>query len=321
MLRRIILSIILVVLLAPAAWAGTIVTIAAEQTVAGPMLTLGTIAEVSGDDEAKIKMLKALTLGAAPKPGSNLVLTRELLAARLAAAGADLSGTTWNMPDNVTITTKFQIVDGARIAAAASELLIKRLNVAEDKRELDLIDFSGDRNAPVGDIKLLAELPYGVRKSGPTIVNVTVSADGRIYEKISLKYNVKVYEDIIIAAKPIASREALTPDNLAYQRTNVARLTGSYYTDINKIIGLNAKRTIAAGTLISDTFLEKPILVKRGSTVTILAYSGDMAISAAGEALQDGTEGQLIRIRNTSSKRIVAAKVVGEGLAQITTIK
>lgn len=321
MLARVILSILIIMFLMPVAWAAVTVTIAPEQTVNGPMLTLGAIAEVSGEDEAKVKALRSLPLGTAPKPGSRLVLTRELLGARMLATGTDLSGITWNVPDNIIIIASFQIVPGIKIADAASEALIKRLNVAEDKRELELIGFSSDLNAPVGDIRLSAELPYGIRKSGPTIVNVTVSSDGRVYEKISLRYNVKVYEDIIIAAKPIAPHEPLTTDNLTYQRTDVTRITGSYFTDISRLNGLNAKRAIATGALISDISLEKPILVKRGSNVTITARSGDMAITAFGEALQDGTEGQVIRVQNTNSKRIVAAKVVGEGLVQITTIK
>lgn len=305
----------------PAAWAAVSVTIAPEQTVNGPGLTLGAIAEIAGEDETKVKALRSLPLGAAPKPGSRLVLTRELLGARMAAAGTDLSGITWNVPDSIIITAIFQVVPGTKIANAASEALIKRLDVAEDKRELELIGFSSDLNAPIGDIRLTAELPYGIRKSGPTIVNVTISSGGQVYEKISLRYNVKVYEDIIIAAKPIAPHEPLTADNLAYQRTDVARITGSYFTDISKLSGLNAKRAIATGALISDISLEKPILVKRGSNVTITARSGDMAITASGEALQDGTEGQIIRVQNTNSKRIITAKIVGEGLVQITTIK
>lgn len=321
MLTRTAFLIILCMLVAPAAWAAAIVTVAPEQAVNGPVLTLGEIAQITGEDEAKISALKALRLGSAPKPGGRLVLTRELLGTRLAASGADLGGITWSVPESIVITANSQVVAGQKIADTAFEALVKRLNIRENKRQIELVSFSEDVAAPIGEIGLKAEIPYGIRKSGLTIVNVIITCDGRIYDKVSLRYNVKVFEDIVIASKQIAPQEALTTENLTYQRTDIARLSGAYVTDISKLTGLTAKRPIASGTLITDSLLKKPILVKRGTNVTISAHSGAIAITASGQALQDGAEGQVIRVQNTNSKRIVTAKVMGEGLVQITTIK
>lgn len=321
MLARTAFLIILCMLVAPAAWAAAIVIVTPEQTVNGPVLTLGEIAQITGENEAKVSALKALRLGAAPKPGGRLVLTRELLGARLAASGADLTGITWSVPENIVIAANSQVVAGQKMADTAFAALVKRLNSAEDKRQIELVSFSDDVAAPVGEIRLNAEFPYGIRKSGPTVVNVIITCDGRIYDKVSLRYNVKVLEDIVIASKPIAPNELLTAENLTYQRTDVARLPSAYLTDISKLAGLSAKRPIAAGTLVTDSLLKKPILVKRGTNVAISAHSGAIAITASGQALQDGAEGQVIRVQNTNSKRIVTAKVMGEGLVQIITIK
>ena len=318
---RIIGCLILLLMLTATALASATVTVNADSSVNGPALTLGEIAGVIGDDPGRVRALQAVKLGAAPKPGTRIVWTKQMLGDRLSASGADFTGITWNVPDMITITANVKWVAGAQIAAAAHEAIARRLNMPEDKREIELTGVVGDVAAPPGEIQLTADLPYGIRGSGPTSVAVNIVTDGRVYQKIIVRYNVRIFEDVIVAASPLAPREPLTAGKLTYIRTDVSKFNGNYYTDMEKVIGLAAKRAIAPGTVIADSLLEKPIIVKRGSQVTILARSGELEVTATGIALQDGTEGQSIRVQNISSKRNFSATVVAEGMVQVVTIQ
>ena len=318
--RTAVFLVLLLLMINPVWASGIAVTVTAETVVKGPVLTLGEIAQISGDDEARVIALRGVQLGAAPKPGNRLVLTRELLGGRLTAAGIDLRETFWSVPDTIVVSTQSQLVAGQKLADAAVEAIKKRINADQDKIEIELTGLASDVIAPAGDIKISAELPYGIRKGGPTLVNMLVTCDGRLHEKISLRYQVRVFADVLVAAKPIARLQVLSADNLIYQRMDTARLPSGYVTDSAKLSGLAVKRAITPGTIVTDSLVAKPVMIKRGSSVVIHARSGEIEITAAGQALQDGVEGQIIRVQNINSKRIVTAKVIDEGIVQIIAI-
>ncbi|MCX7781854.1 MAG: flagellar basal body P-ring formation chaperone FlgA [Negativicutes bacterium] len=321
MLRKIAGLLLIICLTASPVWAGELaIVVGAERTVTGPLLTLGDIADITGDDQARTDRLRSLPLGSAPKPGGRLVLTREMLGARLAASGGDFSGATWQIPDAVVIRTAAQAVSGLQLEAAAVAALKKQINLDEAKLEIAAVDQPAEIQVPLGKVTLKAEVPYGIRKGTPTPVNIEVYVDGRWYTRATPRFYIKIFEDIVVAAKPINVNETLTAEKLAYRRTDVAGMSG-YITDVRALAGLAAKRYLAPGAAVSRTDVTKPVLVKRGSTVVIAASAGAIAVTAAGLALQDGAEGQIIRVQNIASKRILAAKVVAGDRVEAVTLQ
>ena len=63
------------------------------------------------------------------------------------------------------------------------------------------------------------------------------------------------------------------------------------------------------------TLLASPTLVKRGEAVRIVARNEQVEVSMAGEALDAGARGSLVRVRNASGT-IIRAKVTGAGTVQ-----
>ncbi|MDF2635242.1 MAG: flagella basal body P-ring formation protein FlgA, partial [Pelosinus sp.] len=73
--------------------------------------------------------------------------------------------------------------------------------------------------------------------------------------------------------------------------------------------------------VITDSMVNKPVLIKRGSMVILIALVGSMEVTASGQAMQDGYEGQLIRVKNVNSNKIVLGKVIEENKVQVLTHK
>jgi flagella basal body P-ring formation protein FlgA len=59
------------------------------------------------------------------------------------------------------------------------------------------------------------------------------------------------------------------------------------------------------------------VLVAKGSTVTMTLEKPRMSLSVRGRALQDGARGDVVRVMNTNSNRIVEAVVVEPGLVVV----
>ena len=58
------------------------------------------------------------------------------------------------------------------------------------------------------------------------------------------------------------------------------------------------------------------VLVRRNKSVVMRIAGNCFQVTALGQALEDGREGDLIRVRNADSKRVVVAKVTDDGTVQ-----
>jgi flagella basal body P-ring formation protein FlgA len=70
-----------------------------------------------------------------------------------------------------------------------------------------------------------------------------------------------------------------------------------------------------AGELVRTRMLAATLLVRRDA-VAILVRSGPVEVRNAGEALEAGREGQVLRVRNSATGRVIRARVLGEGMVE-----
>ena len=123
----------------------------------------------------------------------------------------------------------------------------------------------------------------------------------------------------VVHAEGIIDRgQTLTVNDLKLQRINIAKARRGYYNRIDEVAGLAAKRRIRAGQTITPALLEQAMAVKRGQPVKIVASQDGIEASTSGEALADGQPGDVIRVRNMGSGKVIDAKVVEGGVVTST---
>jgi len=62
--------------------------------------------------------------------------------------------------------------------------------------------------------------------------------------------------------------------------------------------------------------LAAPVVVKRGDGVMMVARQDGIEVSMAGEALDAGARGAVVRVKNGTSGQVVRMRVVGAGAVQ-----
>jgi flagella basal body P-ring formation protein FlgA len=62
--------------------------------------------------------------------------------------------------------------------------------------------------------------------------------------------------------------------------------------------------------------LAAPVVVKRGDGVVMVARQDGIEVSMAGEALDAGARGAVVRVKNSASGQVVRMRVVGAGAVQ-----
>lgn len=120
----------------------------------------------------------------------------------------------------------------------------------------------------------------------------------------------KITIDAVMAAAPINRGQRLDESNTGFGKVDISTLRGQIFSKKNPPYGLVASRNIRINTFITDMNTNQPTLVQKGNAVLITASSNTIKVKMNGVALEDGIKGQQIRVRNTSSNRIIQAKVV-----------
>ncbi len=124
----------------------------------------------------------------------------------------------------------------------------------------------------------------------------------------------KVSANVAVAATDLISGKILSPLDLLRERHDITLIPDAF-SDFAELEGMAARRTIRAGDVIRQNMLAAPQLVKRGDQVRIVAKREQIEVSMAGEALDNGTRGAIIRVKNSSGTQI-RARVIDAGTVE-----
>lgn len=91
------------------------------------------------------------------------------------------------------------------------------------------------------------------------------------------------------------------------------RVNRTMLLDVEQLAGMEAVRPLKAGQPLRMNDVQRPLLVEKGSFVTMSIRHGALSLSATGKAMQDGARGDTIRLMNTSTNRMIEAEVTGAG--------
>lgn len=132
--------------------------------------------------------------------------------------------------------------------------------------------------------------------------------------KVSVAVRPDVYVAVVMPRGIIERNSVLTADDLELKKYNISTQHNGLIMNLDEAIGLTSKRTLQPGKPLTHSQLLEPLLVKRDQPVTLVSHEGNITASADGIALKDGHKGDVIKIRNSSSQRIVSGQVVDIGV-------
>ena len=134
-----------------------------------------------------------------------------------------------------------------------------------------------------------------------------------------VRMKIHVYEPVVVARHALDSKQVLTERDVQLEKMDVTKIGHYYFTEPKVVIGMVLKRVVNAGTPINSMMIDKPIIMKRMSMIRIISRFGGIEVETDGQALQDGREGDLIRIKNMRSNKILSGKVVDQVTVDVST--
>lgn len=157
-------------------------------------------------------------------------------------------------------------------------------------------------------------IPPGTRLWGNASIGIRcVDPAWSIYVPVT----VKVMAMAMVAAKPLAQGQTLSPQDLLPQLTDLTQQAPGVVTDIEQAIGKTLAAPLAAGQALRTDQLRAPVVIKTGQVVKLVAQSSTFQVTSEGKALSSGSSGQTISIR-TSSGKVVSGIIKGDGTVEVS---
>ncbi len=132
-----------------------------------------------------------------------------------------------------------------------------------------------------------------------------------------LPVRIDLYDDVLVAAQSLHKGQIIGDQQVILQKKNISRLNSGYYSQSDSLLELEVKRNIKRGTILTPMSLQPRLLVKSGQRVTLLLNYKGLHIKSSGQALQSARRGEVVKVRNNQSNRIVEGIVSGEAQVRI----
>jgi len=117
---------------------------------------------------------------------------------------------------------------------------------------------------------------------------------------------------IVVPTHDIARGSTITSSDLMYQMTGDNAMSGTV-TSVDNLVGLETRRVLHAGESMRLEDVRHPVLVTKGSTVTMTFEAPGITLTAIGRAMSEGGMGETVTVQNPASFRQISAVVVGSG--------
>lgn len=299
---------------------------------------LGDIAFLTSRDLPTLRRLMALPIGTAPRPGSPAVLDRDTVVQWVEARSgmrsaerdaASTSAIRWSGSSETTIETAAQELSGDVVVDAARSALLGWLSQRSVRADVQPVSTARDLMLPAGTPVLrVRPLSSQAVPSKRMLVWVDAWVDNRFVRTTAVTFEVDAWAPATVATTGLGSGAAVDGVMLRGATTNRD-------VDLTKIphgtpllVAGDAKseleagrqrlrRPLKPGEALTTSHLEAVPAVVRGNWAHLLARSGDVSVESRVEVLQDGREGQVVRVKVPGSSGEVLARVTGPGQVEV----
>lgn len=149
---------------------------------------------------------------------------------------------------------------------------------------------------------------------------IAVPAGDPLAQRVRVSGTVHQIVELPVPVRHIGRGEMITKADLEWRKVDATKVARDTVTSLNDIIGKAPRRGLRVGVAVRSSEIEAPELVARNSLVTISIDQPMMRLTAQGKALDAGSLGEVIRVLNTRSNKVVEATVTAAGQATVRVL-
>lgn len=245
-------------------------------------------------------------LGAAPRPGSEIVLNARTLM-RVAIA-LDLPWRPTSSNDYVVLRRSATLIDHKMIEKGL-------INAVREKGFNGKFTVNFDRSAA----EMILPESYGTEFEIVTIdidfktdrftAHIAApSKDNPIHTNI-IKAKIERLVSVPVLREASRNGRILNKHDIEFIDIPEHEVNHDVVLDAQELLGMTPRRMLMASKPITSKEIEAPMIVRRGEIVTMIFENGPLFLTAQGRALQNGAKGEIIRVSSDNSSRTIQAQI------------
>lgn len=248
-----------------------------EAEVGDRVVRIAHVADVSGGTDAQRTAVRALDLAERPAAGARLAITRDQVKFRVLLEGHDRRAVVVGGTSRCAVTRGRELISSDEIAKAARTAIVAR--VPEFARQ--------------SDVKIVET---------PKLPALDLNA----------KDQVRLVGQLAPGRLPLGRTRA----EVLVHVNGVRRAVVPVDVDVVPAAAV-VPATVSTPAPVAAPTKNSPVAIKRLDRVKMVVPLNGVYVMAGGEAQQDGRSGQMIRVRNLDSGRVIQARVLGPGYVQV----
>ncbi|MEM7292754.1 MAG: flagellar basal body P-ring formation chaperone FlgA [Pseudomonadota bacterium] len=153
-------------------------------------------------------------------------------------------------------------------------------------------------------------------RPGRTFLGVGCSATEKpwtIYVNALIQMRTEAY----VTRTALLRGQIVQRSDITTEMIDLGNLRSGYFTSADQLIGMESSRAISAGTVLTPNLLKARQVVRRGQVVTLIASVGGIDVRMKGQAMADAARDTPVRVKNSSSGRIVEGIAESVGVVRI----
>lgn len=164
--------------------------------------------------------------------------------------------------------------------------------------------------------------PLDVFSSGGVVglgnQTIGVKCNSPVAWTVYVPVKVKVMKSVVVASRPLSSNQLIGQSDIKLMQWDIGSLQHGYLNSTQLVIGQQLKYPVSMGSVIKPNSLQAQKIVHRGDQIMLVAMAGQMEVRMSGTALDDATLGERVKVKNSTSKRIVEGVVDAPGIVKVS---
>ena len=299
------------------AWAepADTVMLKTEAYVKGPMVTLGEVAEIKGENAPALQQIE---LSGAAAPGGSKRLDASLVLARIENSGIESSDISLDGANAVVAKTLSMELTQDILAEDLFSYIESQIPWKIEDTEIEVQHQAQNIVVPEGELSIKWSPQAQYRWVGPTVFRGEIRVDGDVKRSVMMKANVDATTDVLVASGDIIRGKLISASDVHFEKRSMSSLRpGSYSTNPEELVGNAARTMLFAGQVVSPRQFVAPQLIKRNQMISVETRAGGLVIRSRARAMGNAGVGDLLTCQNPDSKQDFAGIVRKDGIVVV----
>jgi len=170
---------------------------------------------------------------------------------------------------------------------------------------------------PAGNVSWRVDVKGSEEYLGESYFVLKLFADGVLFREEPIRVRIEIQKDFVVSVASLPKDAVISSKDVTTQKRWIRSMPLNAVASLDDVIGKALSVPVRPNMEISRNMLKEVAAVRRGKMVQVVLDAGALKITTSGLAEEDGMEGALVRVRNTSSNKIITARVVGESRVRV----